>query len=675
MKVSPRYHYLAILIGCFLIQACNTSGKNNVVKSSKTLTVEYSSTRFSSPVLQLLSTGPATVSGNTIDYCSITPSLPVGLNINQTTCEISGIPTSAVTGTYTITATSSGAKGKVDLILDIIQVIPIINYYSSTIQFNIGASSTTGIATNTGGSISDCIVTPALPTGLSINTTTCEISGTPVVLSATRSYEITALNTAGNAIPRALTIGVLDIAPSITYSSATYSFNLNSPDSTTGIPTNTAFAITGCTVSPSLPTGLSISTTTCAISGTPTVVTAAADYTITPSNAIGLGTTRVINLTIANVPPSIAYSSATYVFSWNTASSSGALTNTGGAITGCRVSPTLPTSLSLSASTCIISGTPTVARAAANYTITPSNSMGDGAARVLSLSVTAPALVTNGAYALYDAASTTSYPAASRYWYDTSGNNRTADACRFTGAGLTTNGGRSVVLGESLNDAGCFRGYGPHTDTTYSIQTWIKFYGFNFFTTLSGTNMGQTLLSLSTYLGPNRAIRSFGSTLVSRIDPGVWYNLAVTVDGSSARTYLNGSLVSSNSNGIAFTGGVVYIGGDSYGSGFSNIGDYLIYSKTLSATEVMQNYQNKFLTHTNTAPTPGTSNYTYATDQNCGNGPSGETVYSAIPAALNTTFYLDSNLTIRSGSSLNVNGVDYSINGRGEAIDASPYCD
>jgi hypothetical protein len=301
--------------------------------------------------------------------------------------------------------------------------------------------------------------------------------------------------------------------------------------------------------------------------------------------------------------------------------------------------------------------------------------MGDGAARVLSLSVTAPPLVTDGAYALYDAASTTSFPAASRYWYDISGYNRTADACRFIGAGLTTTGGRSVVLGESNNDPGCFKGQGPYRDTTYSIQTWIKFYGFNFYTTLSGTNTGQVLFSLSTNLGPNRAIRSFGSTIVSRIDPGVWYNIAVTINGSSARTYLNGSLVSSNGNGMDLTGGVITIGGDMYGSSFSNIGDFLIYSKTLSATEVMQNYQNKFLTHTNTAPTPGTSNYSYVTDNNCGNGPSGETVYSAIPAALNTTFYLDSNLTIRSGASLNVNGVDYTMNGRGEAINTSPYCD
>ncbi|HRG48615.1 MAG TPA: NHL repeat-containing protein, partial [Leptospiraceae bacterium] len=49
---------------------------------------------------------------------------------------------------------------------------------------------------------------------------------------------------------------------------------------------------------------------------------------------------------------------------------------TSGVITNCTTSPTLPAGLSISASTCIISGTATVSQSATNYTITASNSLG-----------------------------------------------------------------------------------------------------------------------------------------------------------------------------------------------------------------------------------------------------------------------------------------------------------
>jgi hypothetical protein len=163
--------------------------------------------------------------------------------------------------------------------------------------------------------------------------------------------------------------------------------------------------------------------------------------------------------------------------------------------------------------------------------------------------------------------------------------------------------------------------------------------------------------------------------MVSRIDPGIWYNLAVTINGTSARFYLNGSLVSSNSNGAALNGGLFNLGGKfQQGLGYINVGDLLIYSKTLSDSEVMQNYGNKAMTYTNTPPTPGTSNYSYVAGLACDGSPIGETYYSAIPAAVNTTFYLDSNLTIRAGTNSRVNGIDYAINGNGVAVDDYVYC-
>lgn len=765
--------YLFLLVSFLLLQACNgvdlskTDEPEVPDPDQEGLSISYSASSFSSPAFQPFSI-TATLSVSPVDDCTVFPTLPTGLSINPSNCEISGTPTVNSISFYKITATNGSEVGSFYLFLDIQQVLPSIAFTGSPYQFSLYASSTTGAVTNTGGAITNCTVTPALPTGLSINPTSCVISGTPTALRANTSHTVTASNTSGNAATVNITIGVLDTAPSVAYSTQAYSFNLNAAStsgvptnnggainsctatpalpsglsispttceisgtptvlsaatdyivaysnatgngisrvvnitvanvvpsisyssanynfyvngvSATGVPTNIGGEITNCIASPALPAGLNLSSTTCAISGTPTVVTSAANYTITPSNLVGNGASRVLNITISNIVPSITYSSATYNFILNAVSTSGVATNAGGYPTNCIVSPPLPAGLSLSPTTCEIAGTPTVLTVAANYTITPSNILGNGASRVLNIAVTSP-IVTDGAYAIYDAASTTSFPAggAGQPWYDLSGNNRTANAgINFQEVGLTTVGGRSVVIGEGSLYVSHYEGPLPTGDTTYSFQTWIKFYSFSRYNNiiLGQQSTAQSFLNLDTALGPDRAITSFGNTIVPRIDAGVWYNMAVTVNGTSVRAYLNGSLVSSNTSGAALNGGRFNLGGRyQAGLGYINIGDLLIYSKTLSDSEVMQNYGNKALTYTNTPPTPGTSNYSYSVGTACEGLPTGETFYSAIPAAVNTTFYLDSNLTIRAGTSSRVDGIDYDIQGNGVAVDDSVFCD
>lgn len=66
---------------------------------------------------------------------------------------------------------------------------------------------------------------------------------------------------------------------------------------TTNSPTFTGDAATSYSVSPALPAGLIFNTTNGNITGTPTVPTAAADYTVTVNNACG-STTKNVNITI-----------------------------------------------------------------------------------------------------------------------------------------------------------------------------------------------------------------------------------------------------------------------------------------------------------------------------------------------------------------------------------------
>ena len=83
---------------------------------------------------------------------------------------------------------------------------------------------------------------------------------------------------------------------SLNYTLNTVSYCANAAI-TTNSPAFTGDAATSYSVSPALPTGLTLNTTTGDITGTPTVAAPAADYTVTVNNACG-NTTRDVNITV-----------------------------------------------------------------------------------------------------------------------------------------------------------------------------------------------------------------------------------------------------------------------------------------------------------------------------------------------------------------------------------------
>jgi hypothetical protein len=133
--------------------------------------------------------------------------------------------------------------------------------------------------------------------------------------------------------------------------------------------------VTGYAVSPVLPAGLRINTTSGVISGTPTAVAAMAVYTITASNAAG-STTATVSIVVNSGAPSIAYGSSYYSFTKGITAQAITPTNTGLAADSWSVDPALPAGLSLSATTGSISGTPTGSAAAAPYVVTAANAAG-----------------------------------------------------------------------------------------------------------------------------------------------------------------------------------------------------------------------------------------------------------------------------------------------------------
>ncbi|HMZ58479.1 MAG TPA: Ig domain-containing protein, partial [Leptospiraceae bacterium] len=132
----------------------------------------------------------------------------------------------------------------------------------------------------------------------------------------------TALNTSRSSSvtdTATVTTALSSSAPSaLSFSGSPFSF-LQGAAITTITPT-VAGTITSCTSSPSLPSGLIINSTTCAISGMPTTAQASANYTISAGNSAGNKTASIGILITSNgsswtartLPSSSGWTSVTY---------------------------------------------------------------------------------------------------------------------------------------------------------------------------------------------------------------------------------------------------------------------------------------------------------------------------------------------------------------------------
>jgi large repetitive protein len=137
-------------------------------------------------------------------------------------------------------------------------------------------------------------------------------------------------------------------------------------------PPSVSGTVTGYSVSPALPVGLTLDPTSGVISGTP-VAASSGTYTVTASNALGAAT-AALTLAIYEPPTALAYTSPV------TATVGAAFTplvpSFGGHADSFTVFPPLPPGLTLDPVTGIVSGTPSRERVTLTYTVTAGNGGG-----------------------------------------------------------------------------------------------------------------------------------------------------------------------------------------------------------------------------------------------------------------------------------------------------------
>ncbi|MFI5160154.1 MAG: MBG domain-containing protein, partial [Sphingobacteriales bacterium] len=187
---------------------------------------------------------------------------------------------------------------------------PTISYTPSTNVYTAGTAIPT-LTPTVGGGAADSYSVDPLPAGLSFDTATGIITGTPTTVTAINTYTVTAISAANGNGTTTITLTVNPAAPAISYNS------LNTFTYGTAIaplnPTSSGGAVDSYSVSPALPTGLSIDPTTGIISGTPTAAIAAADYTVTATNVTSTATFPV-NITVGKATLTVTANDQTKVY-------------------------------------------------------------------------------------------------------------------------------------------------------------------------------------------------------------------------------------------------------------------------------------------------------------------------------------------------------------------------
>jgi hypothetical protein len=315
--------------------------------------------------------------GGTPSYVwSITSgSLPSGLTLAPATGMISGAPSSSGTSTFTATVSDSSNPLQTVSAPMTVTVTPGLIIASSTLPSGSGTAAYSATLQASGGTpaYTWSIASGTLPAGLSLTSSTGLISGTP---TGTGTSTFTAV-VSDNSTPVQTASAVMTIAVagrSLTIAASTPpTGNIGSPYSTSFTASGGTPAYTWAITSGLLPAGLTMATSTGVISGTPTA-SGTSNFAVTVSdnsNPVQTGSSAR-SITVAGSPLTVSASSLPSGIAGSAYLAT--LQASGGtpAYTWSITSGTLPTGLTLAATTGVISGTPTV-NGTSNFTATVSD--------------------------------------------------------------------------------------------------------------------------------------------------------------------------------------------------------------------------------------------------------------------------------------------------------------
>jgi titin len=319
-------------------------------------------------------TGPFTwsVSGGT---------LPNGLTLDVSTGEVSGTPTDSGTSSFTLVATDAGAFEATQSESVTIAGDPSISS-SALSNGEVGvAYDTTPVVADGTGPFTWSVSGGTLPDGLTLDTSTGEVTGTPTTGSSS-TFTLTVIDDDGVQATQSESVTIAG-DPSIS-SSALSNGEIGVPYDVTPTVADGAGPFTWSVSGGTLPDGLTLDASTGEVSGTPTD-SGTSSFTLVTTDANGEQATQSESVTIGDglliTSPVLPNGEVGVAIDVTPVEVGGAGPFTWSVTTG-----TLPAGLTLDSSTGEISGTPT-ASGTASFTLEVTDSLGGTGTQVESFSI------------------------------------------------------------------------------------------------------------------------------------------------------------------------------------------------------------------------------------------------------------------------------------------------
>lgn len=294
------------------------------------------------------------VTGGDNPTISVAGSLPPGIALDSSGLDLKGTPTKAGTYPVVITATDqTGSKKTLDVTFTVAQPLTISTTSVGDTDVGVAVSDTLAVAGGN-GTVTWAVSEGALPDGLTMASGV--ISGTPTK-TGTFNFTITATDNTGTAT-QAYTVNI-NAVPALTGPASVLFVTGTSASYSPSISGGTSPYTYSLKSGETLPAGLTLSTTTGTISGTPTATAAAASFEIDVVDAAGLTSSTPVSITVVDeiaitADSSIPEGEIGVAYSFTPAITGGSGTQAWSLTHG-----TLPAGLTVSDTTGEISGTPT----------------------------------------------------------------------------------------------------------------------------------------------------------------------------------------------------------------------------------------------------------------------------------------------------------------------------